>query len=68
MKKAEGVQLGRPRTLDDKIVARIVTMRENGLSLAAIAKKLTDDGVPTAQGGARWYPSTVNHVLGYASK
>jgi DNA invertase Pin-like site-specific DNA recombinase len=68
VKKAEGVQLGRPRTLDDKTVARIVKMRDRGLSLAAIAKKLTDEGAPTAQGGARWYPSTVNHVLGYATK
>lgn len=68
VKKAEGVVLGRPRTLDDKVVARIVKMRGDGLSLAAIAKKLTDDAVPTAQGGARWYPSTVNHVLGYAAK
>ncbi len=67
VKRAEGVQLGRPRTLDDKIVASIVSMREDGLSLAAIAKQLTDEGVPTAQGGARWYPSTVRHVLGYAS-
>lgn len=68
VKKAEGVILGRPRTLDDRTVASIVGMRANGMSLAVIARKLTDDGVPTAQGGARWYPSTVNHVLGYAAK
>lgn len=67
VKRAEGVTLGRPRTLDDETVARIVAMRAEGMSLAAIAGRLTDEGVPTAQGGARWYPSTVNHVLGYAA-
>jgi DNA invertase Pin-like site-specific DNA recombinase len=68
VKRAEGVILGRPRLLEDKHVRRIVTMRKKGMSLAAIANFLTTDGVPTSQGGARWYPSTVNHVLGYASK
>ena len=67
VKKAEGVVLGRPRVLDRETVARIVRMRGDGLSLATIADKLTDHGVPTAQGGVRWYPSTVRHVLSYAT-
>ena len=30
---------------------------------AGIADKLNEDGVPTAQGGVMWYPSTVGKVL-----
>ncbi len=32
-------------------------LRAQGLTLAAIADSLNFDGVPTAQGGARWHPS-----------
>ena len=63
VKKAQGVQLGRPRTLPDSVRDRIRAMREDGDSLARIADALTDDGTPTAHGGRRWYPSTVSKVL-----
>ena len=63
VKKSEGVRLGRPTTLPVKIERRIVKARAVGLSLAAIADQLNDEGVPTAQGGVRWYPATVRHVL-----
>jgi hypothetical protein len=33
------------------------------MTLAAIADALNADSVPTARGGARWYPSTVKRVL-----
>jgi hypothetical protein len=32
-------------------------------SLAAIAEALNDERVPTAQGGERWWPSTVRAAL-----
>jgi Recombinase len=35
----------------------------HGDSLRAIAKSPNHDKVPTAQGGKRWYPATVCHVL-----
>ena len=63
VKKAQGVRLGRPRTLPSKVCRRIERMRARGNSLAAIAEKLNKDQVPTAHGGARWYPSTVRAVL-----
>jgi DNA invertase Pin-like site-specific DNA recombinase len=66
-KRRQGVQLGRPRAIDAHVVARIVTAREAGRSLASIAEALNADGVPTARGGQRWYDSTVRCVLGYAS-
>jgi DNA invertase Pin-like site-specific DNA recombinase len=55
--------LGRPRSLSDAIVGRIVAERADGRSLPAIAAGLVADGVPTAQGGASWHPSTIAAVL-----
>ena len=34
------------------------------MTLEAIARRLNDEGVPTAQGGKRWYASTVRAVAG----
>ncbi len=62
-KRAQGVRLGRPSSLPTEVVARIVAERDGGMSLPAIARGLVADGVATAQGGARWYPSTVSAVL-----
>ena len=42
---------------------RIRRERAAGKSLAAIAKGLNADRIPTAQGGARWYPATVRYTL-----
>lgn len=61
--KGQGVRLGRPRTLPAEVTARIVLARAEGQALAAIAESLNGDGVATARGGARWYPSTVKAVL-----
>src|SRR5439155_13324110 len=61
--KRRGVRLGRPRSLPDAVVQRIVTERQQGASLQAIADRLTDDGIAGAQGGRRWYASTVRAVL-----
>jgi hypothetical protein len=44
--------------------ARIVAMREDGLSLQAIADALNGERVPTPRGGARWRPSSVQAALG----
>ena len=63
VKRAQGVRLGRPRQLPQRVVNRILREREQGQDLAAIAEGLNRDGVPTAQGGQRWYPSTVRAVL-----
>ena len=62
VKRSQGVKLGRPRLLPEHVVSRIRTAREQGASWSAIARELNDEGVPTAQGGARWYPATVRYV------
>src|SRR5438046_6513940 len=62
-KKAQGVRLGRPRQLRQSVRNRIRKKRDDGATLAAIAEELNRENVPTAQGGVRWYPSTVRAVL-----
>ena len=63
VKRAQGVRLGRPRQLPQRVVNRILRERDEGKTLTAIAEGLNQDRVPTAQGGQRWYPSTVRAVL-----
>lgn len=63
VKRAQGVRLGRPSGHRPEVIARIVTARNRGESLPAIARALMADQVPTSQGGAKWYPSTVRAVL-----
>lgn len=61
--RVQGRRLGRPRTLDQEVVDRIVAARDDGQTASGIARALNSDEVPTARGGARWYPSTVRAVL-----
>jgi hypothetical protein len=44
---------------------RIVEMREQGMTLQAIADMLNEEGVPTVRGGAMWRPSSVQRAAGY---
>ena len=62
VRKAQGVKLGRPRNLDPEVVARIRHAHAGGEGWSKIARDLTAERVPTAQGGARWYPATVRYV------
>lgn len=62
-KRAQGVQLGRRPTTPDAVARRVRREREAGASLGAIARGLNLDAIPTAQGGAAWYPSTVRALL-----
>jgi hypothetical protein len=54
---------GRRSTLADEVVARIRQERARGDSLAEVARRLNRDGIPTAQGGRQWWPSTVREVI-----
>jgi DNA invertase Pin-like site-specific DNA recombinase len=63
VKKAEGVKLGRPRSLPSEVVGRIWRMHRRGQSLRRIADRLNRDGIPTGHGGVRWYPSSVSAVI-----
>lgn len=61
-KRAQGVHTGRRSTLDPAVKARIGVMHRAGAGLSAIARQLNEEGIPTGQGGARWYPSSVRAV------
>ncbi|HWC35938.1 MAG TPA: recombinase family protein [Mycobacteriales bacterium] len=63
-KRAQGVRLGRPSAVPATVARRIRRARQRGDSLRTIADRLNADGVPTSQGGARWYASTISAVLG----
>jgi DNA invertase Pin-like site-specific DNA recombinase len=62
-KRVQGVRLGRPTLVAPDVIERIETLRSSGSTYRAIADALNDDQVPTAQGGARWWPATVKKVL-----
>jgi DNA invertase Pin-like site-specific DNA recombinase len=49
--RAQGVKLGRPRVVPQRVVNRIVRERKADRSLAAIADRLNADGVAAALGG-----------------
>mgnify|MGYP003373670271 CR=1 FL=1 len=61
--KRRGVHCGRARVMPDEIRARILEAHAAGQSLNGIARDLNDQGVPTAHGGAKWYPGTVRRVV-----
>lgn len=62
-KRATGIRLGRPRQCPDDILARVVSSRADGATLADIAKSMNTDGLLTPGGGITWYPSHVHRLL-----
>lgn len=62
-RRAEPATPGRPRALAPELVRQIRSERAAGKSLALIAAELNASGTPTAHGGRRWWPSTVQAVL-----
>ena len=54
---------GRPAAVTTDVVDRIRAEHAAGTSLGGIARELTSDQIPTAHGGAQWWPSTVRAVL-----
>jgi DNA invertase Pin-like site-specific DNA recombinase len=66
-KRAAGEATGRASLADDpELVATIRAWRDDeGLSLHAIARRLTELEIPTVRGGATWRASAVQRALGY---
>ena len=54
---------GRRPVLPESVVERVRLEYARGRGLAEIARDLSSDGVPTAHGGRKWWPSTVRAVL-----
>jgi DNA invertase Pin-like site-specific DNA recombinase len=67
VKRAEGVRLGRPRSIPDEIRNLIIGMRSDGKSYQSIADALNADDIPRGQNGNRWWPSTIQLVIDQAS-
>ena len=64
--RSRGAGRGRAAVADvPELRERIVHMREQGLTLQAIADALNKEGVPTLRGGAKWRPSSVHRATGY---
>jgi DNA invertase Pin-like site-specific DNA recombinase len=63
IKRSQGVQLGRPRTMPASVRSRIQREHKSCRSLSEIARRLNDAGIPTAHGGAKWHASTVRSAL-----
>jgi predicted nicotinamide N-methyase len=61
-RRLEGVHLGRPATLPETVVRRIVVDHTAGAGVSEIARQLIAEQIPTARGGI-WHPATVRAVL-----
>jgi DNA invertase Pin-like site-specific DNA recombinase len=64
--RSRGGAQGRTAVADiPELQERIARMREEGMTLQAIADTLNAEGVPTLRGGAMWRPSSVQRATGY---
>ena len=61
--RANGVHVGRPREAGDDVIREATRLRRSGLSWRAVAEALTEAGVPTTRGGARWSPSSAASIV-----
>lgn len=61
--RLEPATRGRKPAISPEIAKRICRERSAGKSLCQIADDLNAERIPTAHGGARWWPSTVRAVL-----
>ena len=64
VKKANGVKLGRPREISAETVELMREVYERGLSAAAIARRLNQEGIETPRGG-RWHHGGVVRALSW---
>ncbi|GIH78888.1 recombinase family protein [Planobispora longispora] len=54
---------GRPPCCPPEVVRRIIALRSQGSSLAAISRILNEEGVRTPAGGRVWQKSYVDRLL-----
>lgn len=60
-----GKKIGNPafHSVDKNVAQKIRGLREHGMSYDKIAELLTSEGIPTVQGGVKWYGATVRNVV-----
>lgn len=61
--KARGTRLGMPSALREATAERIQHMRDDGMTLAAIADTLNRERVRTPTGRGQWWPASVRQAL-----
>ncbi|MFC4065061.1 hypothetical protein [Actinoplanes subglobosus] len=61
--RGRGVRLGRPAAVLPTWAVRAGELRDQGLSLAAIANTLDSEKVPTLSGQGSWSKSSVQYLL-----
>src|SRR3954471_17752325 len=61
--RPEPAKRGRLAAVPEELAQRIELEHGLGRSLGEIARHLNAEGVPTAQGGRQWWPSTVRSIL-----
>lgn len=62
-KAAQGIRLGRPRTVPALAVQRISELRQQGLTWRDLADTLNAEGVPTGRDGASWHAGTAHRAM-----
>jgi DNA invertase Pin-like site-specific DNA recombinase len=63
VRRAQGVQLGRPASISSEVAERIRARRAEGATLRAICDELHAAGVETPRGGRLWRPSSLRGAL-----
>lgn len=59
--KLEGAELAQAEQ-EAAVIAQVLELKAQGLTLQAIADRLNADAIPSKRGG-RWYPTTVKNLL-----
>lgn len=62
-KRAQGVILGRPSNISPGLLKVILRQYQAQGSFSGVARWLNESGVPTAQGGKKWYPAVVQKLV-----
>ena len=58
-----GKPVGRPRQTPSKVESMVIGWRRKGVTLQAIADRLTAQAIPTPRGGATWSPGTIQWIV-----
>ncbi len=61
--KGQGVQLGRRSPITPQVKAKVKRWHRQGQSASAIARRLTDQGIPTPTGNPHWHHSVIVELL-----
>ena len=61
--RPQRASVGRPPAVPSEVAERIRAEHAAGRTLGQIARGLDAEQIPTAQGGRRWWPSSVRAVL-----